>query len=174
MSDQSLSLPNEEFSNRALRAFRELFSLARDRNELQFAFALSPEFRGAQDPGWNTAHEAHRAFEDYMGFIHGEKRPGIRARVALGFYCHLSEASGFYEIPKNLLRICDGERYGIWPFAHLVSRHKLTGQKIAPNSKRSSPIWLVMQRKSASTNLPSCFEMLLMAIYETPMRMQTM
>ena len=127
---------NDEFNTQAIRAFRELFTRARNRDELQFAFALSPEFRGAQDPGWNTAHEAQRAFGDYLEFIRGERRPSIRARVALGFYSHLSEASGFYEIPKNLLRICDGEKYGVWPFARLVTNHKLTGQKIAPNSNK--------------------------------------
>ena len=36
---------NEEFLNKAERAFRALFSKAKEKDEVHFAFSLSPEFR---------------------------------------------------------------------------------------------------------------------------------
>jgi len=127
---------NEVFYDKAIVSFRELFQKAKETNELQFAFSLSPEFRGCQGPGWNTAEDAQRAFDDYARFIKKETDPGIRARVALSFYSHVSEASGFYEIPKNMLRVAEGLEYNLWPYRHLVQTHKITGAKIAPNSNK--------------------------------------
>jgi hypothetical protein len=49
-------------------------------------------------------------------------------RVALAFYCHLSEASGYYEVPKNMLRVAGGARYVMWPFNDLVREHRHTGE----------------------------------------------
>jgi len=60
----------------------------------------------------------------------------FKARVALAFYCHLAESSGFYEIPKNLLRVADGQRYNLWPFRNLNTKHKTTGAVIAPNANK--------------------------------------
>ena len=53
------------------------------------------------------------------------------------FYCHLAEASGFYEIPKNMLRVAEGELYNLWPFQAMVERHRQTGAIIAPNSNKT-------------------------------------
>jgi hypothetical protein len=64
-SDQ-WSNPNSAFHEQAIKAFRRLFDAARAKNELHFALSLNAEFRGSQDPGWNTAAEAHRAFNDYL------------------------------------------------------------------------------------------------------------
>ncbi len=47
--------------------------------------------------------QAHVAFEEYMVFMKKNPDTGFNARIALAFYCHLAEASGFYEIPKNML-----------------------------------------------------------------------
>lgn len=129
---------NHAFLDKAEKAFRELFDLARKKNELHFALALAPEFRGVQDAGWCTAIDAHAAFEDYIKFISdGGKLTNLKARVALGFYCHLAEASGFYEIPKNMLRIASGEPYNLWPFREdLVRKHPLSGETVAPNANK--------------------------------------
>ncbi|MBE9572303.1 MAG: hypothetical protein IMF11_16875 [Proteobacteria bacterium] len=127
---------NDEFCKKAERAFRELFDAAREKHELHFANALIPEMRGLQDAGWNTAAEAHRAFEEYLNFMQQEEYGRIRYRVALAFYCHISEASGFYEIPKNMLRIAGGQSYVLWPFRELVREHHVTGDQIAPNSNK--------------------------------------
>lgn len=127
---------NKDFSVKAELAIRDLFKLAKAQNELQFAFSLSAEFRGLQGPGWNTAIEAHKAINDYNSILSGDIEPSIRARIALGFYCHLAEASGFYEVPKNMLRVVEGHPYSLCPFQHLVKAHKENGTRIAPNSNK--------------------------------------
>lgn len=127
--------PNELFFDKTESSLRELFEIARKKHELHFAMALMPEMRGIQDAGWNTAAEAHRAFDEYMSFIDTAKGP-IRFRIALAFYCHAAEASGFYEVPKNMLRIAGGEGHLLWPFMHLVEAHRLTGDRIAPNANK--------------------------------------
>ena len=89
-----------------------------------------------QDPGWSTADDAQVAFRDYLEFLQEGKPTSLKVRVALGFYCHLAEASGFYEIPKNMMRIVDGELYNIVPFRELVEKHQHTGNMIAPNANK--------------------------------------
>lgn len=126
---------NDPFFDKTERAFRALFDLAQQKNELHFALALMPEMRGMQDAGWCTATEAHKAFDEYLSFIETAKGP-IRFRIALAFYCHTAEASGFYEVPKNMLRIAGGEGHVLWPFMHLVESHRLTGERIAPNANK--------------------------------------
>src|SRR5262249_5072358 len=69
---------NERFLEKTEAAFRGLFDDARARDELQFAFSLAPEFRGAQDDplGWSTAADTVRAFSQYRQFIEqGESSP---------------------------------------------------------------------------------------------------
>ena len=98
--------------------------------------ALAPEFRGEQGPGWCAAIETDQAFNEYFEFINEKPTTKFKTRVALSFYCNLSEASGFYEIPKNLMRLVGGEDYSIWPFLKLNKRYRDTARKIAPNSNR--------------------------------------
>lgn len=124
------------FIEKAADAFRELFTAARSKNELHFAFSLAPEFRGEQGPGWCTWEETNRAFDEYWEFINQEPRTLFQVRVALSFYCHLAEASGFYETPKNLLRVAGGEEHRLWPFLELNRKHAETGKVIAPNANR--------------------------------------
>lgn len=127
---------NALFYDKAEAAFRELFELAKVKNELHFALSLAPEFRGFQGPGWSTAQDAHEAFGEYLDFLNEGDFTSLKARVALALYCHLAEASGFYEIPKNMLRVSEGEKYNLWPFQNLVERHKISGAVIAPNANR--------------------------------------
>ena len=115
---------------------RQLFELAKTKNELHFALSLNPEFRGIQGPGWSTAQDAHTAFDDYLNFLKEGQLTRLKARVALAFYCHLAEASGFYEIPKNMLRVAEGELYNLWPFQALVEKHRQTGALLAPNANK--------------------------------------
>jgi hypothetical protein len=127
---------NAAFFVKAETSLRQLFDLAKAKNELHFALSLAPEFRECQDPGWNTAQEAHIAFKEYLEFLNDGPLSSLKARVALAFYCHLSEASGFYEIPKNMLRVAEGERFNLWPFQQLVESHKTSGSIIAPNANK--------------------------------------
>jgi hypothetical protein len=117
-------------------AFLELFDAARQVEEVQFAAALNPEFRGMQDAGWSTATEAMQALDEYMELINELPLVRIKTRVALSLYSHLSEASGLYEVPKNMLRIASGDDYNLWPFQHLVERHRASGAIIAPNANK--------------------------------------
>lgn len=130
------SNPNEEFYEKTERAFRNLFDAARINHELHFAIALMPEMRGMQDASCNTAAETQQAFDEYLDFLEKQEDSPMKCRVALSFYCHISEASGFYEIPKNMLRIAGGESHMLWPFKDLVALHKQTGDRIAPNSNK--------------------------------------
>jgi len=98
--------------------------------------ALMPEMRGMQDAGWNTAYETQYAFQEYLEFIGNLQPIKMKSRVALGFYCHLAEASGFYEVPKNMLRISEGKPYALWPFINMVQKHRQTGNQIAPNANK--------------------------------------
>lgn len=135
MTPSTEPVAKDPFFDKVERNFRALFDRAREKNELHFAMALMAEFRGEQSPGWDTAEEAQRAFDDYMEFIQSAKGV-IRFRVALAFYCHAAEASGFYETPKNMMRIAGGEPHLLWPFLHLVEAHRLTGDRIAPNANK--------------------------------------
>jgi hypothetical protein len=54
----------------------------------------------------------------------------------MSFYCHLSEASGYYEAPKNMMRIVGGQEYQMWPFLKLNSIHGARGKVIAPNANK--------------------------------------
>ena len=137
---------NEIFFEKMERAFRGLFEAAKKKNELHFALSLNPEFRGEQDAGWSTAQDALFAFNFYLETINNLKYNDHKARIGLAFYCHLSEASGFYEIPKNMLRISEGKLYNLWPFKDIVSKHKVTGDIIAPNANKVLKIPLVMRK----------------------------
>ncbi len=133
--DEVVTHSDQAFFDKVERSFRDLFTRARATHELHFAMSLMPEMRGMQDAGWNTAEDTHRAFDEYLEFINTAKG-AIKFRVALAFYCHVAEASGFYEIPKNMLRIVGGESHVLWPFMHLVEAHKVTGNRIAPNANK--------------------------------------
>ncbi len=131
-----LRAENECFYEKAEAAFHGLFEEARAKNELHFALSLNPEFRGLRDAGWSSAQEVHTAFSDYQSFLQEGEPSRLKTRVALGFYCHLAEASGFYEIPKNMLRVADGQLYNMEPFRDLVEVNRRTGNRIAPNANK--------------------------------------
>lgn len=132
----TLASENQAFFTKAEDALRGLFNKAREANELQFVFSLNPEFRGCQDAGWNTAVDAQQAFDEYLAFLKDGELTPLKVRIALAFYCHMSEASGFYEIPKNMLRVAEGGFYNLWPFQNLVEVHRRTGNIIAPNANK--------------------------------------
>lgn len=130
-----LEMENEVFNKKTETAFKDLFKAAKQKNEVHYALSFNPEFRGQRDPGWSATAETFRAFDEYLDFIEHSEASRFKVRVALSFYCHLSEASGFYEIPKNMLRVVEGQRYILNPFHHLAKEHK-TGSIIAPNTNK--------------------------------------
>jgi hypothetical protein len=127
--------PNQAFYEKAMRALRDLYDKARAKHELHFAMALMPEFRGAQDGGWNTAEEAVYAYDQFVAHIKslGKDEP-IRIRIALALYLQVAEGSGFYEIPKKLMLTVEGKGNNMVPFQNLVKRHQKTGRAIDPNA----------------------------------------
>lgn len=132
-----LKLENEAFYKVAEAELTSLFEKARQKNELHFALSLIHEFRGIQGPGFNTTEECFVAIEDYLSFLKKDATPDrLKVRVALAFYCHLGEASGFYEIPKNMLRVAEGLNHSTMPFRDIVEIHKVTGNAIAPNANK--------------------------------------
>jgi hypothetical protein len=132
-----LRLENEAFFAEAKAGLTSLFAKARQKNELHFALSLIHEMRGIQGPGFNTTDECFVAIEDYLSFLKSDATPSrLKVRVALAFYCHLGEASGFYEIPKNMLRVAEGQNHSLWPFRDIVEIHKTTGDVIAPNANK--------------------------------------
>lgn len=131
-----LEKQNKEFFEKAERAFKGLFNAAKAKNELDFAFALEPEERGYQDVGWSSAAETFIAFDDYLDFLNSGIDTRFKFRVALSFYCHLSEASGFYEVPKKLLLVSEGDPYFRQAFHSIVKKHRDTGKAIVPNASK--------------------------------------
>lgn len=127
---------NQAYFEKAEEAFRALFEAARSKHELHFALSLMPEMRGTQAPGWNTAIETQRVLEEYINFLERLEKGRMKLRVALAFYCHIAEASGFYEVPKNMLRIAGGQGHILSPFQDLAPVHKQTGDRIAPNANK--------------------------------------
>ena len=124
------------FIERCNSSWNELFDAAKSKDELQFALALNPEFRGMQDSGWSTTEESWRALGEYLALLENLENTPLKVRIALSLYSHPSEASGLYEVPKNMMRIASGEDYNLWPFQHLVGRHKLAGAAISPNANK--------------------------------------
>ncbi len=133
---EALEKQNEAFFEKAERAFKQLFDAAKVKNELDFAFALEPEERGYQNSGWSSAAETFIAFDDYLEFLNSGEATRFKFRVALSFYCHLSEASGFYEVPKKLLLVSEGDTYFRKAFDSIVEKHRKTGNAIVPNASK--------------------------------------
>lgn len=124
---------NRDFLSKSEATFREVFSAAKKENELHFVLSLSPEFRPYTI---NTAMDAQSAFDDYMEFLQKNEKSPIHARIALALYSHISEASGFWEVPKNLLSIIDGNKYNLIPFLDLVKKYGSAEGSIAPNANK--------------------------------------
>ena len=134
---EKLRLENEAFFAVARSCLKELFEKARQKNQLHFCFSLNPEFRGCQGPGFSSTEECFVAINEYISYLQDERNTGrIKIRIGLMFYCHLSEASGFYEVPKNMLRVVEGKPHILWPFKDIVETHRTTGEKIAPNANK--------------------------------------
>ena len=126
---------NQPFYDKAVHALTDLFDKAKAAHELHFAMGLMPEFRGAQDGGWNTAEEAIYAYDQFSAHIKSLKKDDpVRLRIALAFYLHVAEGSGFYEMPKKMMLTIEGKGNNIWPFQTLVRKHEKTGRAIDPNA----------------------------------------
>jgi hypothetical protein len=124
---------NRVFAKQAEIALRRLFSDAKVADELNFAASLSPEFRPYK---LNSAVEAQYAFSEYSEFLAKSEGESIRPRVALAFYAHLAEASGFWEVVKNLLCVLDGRKFNFMPFSGFTKKYGAAAGSPVPNANK--------------------------------------
>ena len=146
---------NKEFLLKAEQAFKALFKKAKETDELHFAFSLSPEFRPYKI---NTALDAQNAFKDYYDFLHNNDKSPIHVRIALAFYCHIAEASGFWEIPKNLLCIIEGNKYNLIPFGDLVKKYGDKEGSILPSANKVMRSLMKYSQKMGFHDLAEVFK----------------
>jgi hypothetical protein len=132
---QSEEVLESAFLQHARKALERLFTLAREKDELNFALSLSTEFKPYT---YTSAMEAQRAFKEYEEFLSLPEfyRKNIRLLVILSFYCYVAEAAGLWCIPMCMLQVLAGKTYSLDPFRNLVAKHKGTGKNIAPNANK--------------------------------------
>jgi hypothetical protein len=133
---ETLKNESKRFFEKSEEAFKQLIDTAKAKNELNCAFGLHPEERGYQDSGWSSAAETFLAFNDYLEFIDSSPDTRFKLRVMLSFYSHLSEASGFYEVPKKLLLVCEGDPYFRSAFHSITEQNRRTGNAMVPNASK--------------------------------------
>ena len=112
-----------------------LFAYASKINEIDTAAALSGEFRGMQDAGWNTVGTAYEVFQE-LKVLGTKGAPLNRAelRQFLCLYAHLAEAGGVYEGLLNTLQVAQLKAYNLWPFQNLVRVRAKPRAVIGPNA----------------------------------------
>jgi len=146
---------NEEFLQKAEVAFREIFAKAKEIDELHFAFSLAPEFRPYTV---NTALDAQNAFRDYCDFLQNNKKSPIHTRIALALYSHIAEASGFWEVLKNMLCVIDGKKYNMIPFYDLVRNYGDKENSISPNANKVMRSLMKYSKKMSFHDLADVFK----------------
>jgi hypothetical protein len=112
---------NPAYFEKLAASFRRLFDIAREKNELQFAFALMPENRNIPGEDWSHTTETFRSIEEFLQFTQGGEMTPFKVRTSLSYYAHLGSAEAFYEVPMNLLRIAQGGVYDLWPLGWAVT-----------------------------------------------------
>ncbi|WP_416740188.1 hypothetical protein ACM1ZW_03970 [Pseudomonas sp. NFX71] len=112
-----------------------LFAYVCKINEIDTAAALSGEFRGMQDAGWNTVGTAYEVFQE-LKVLGTKGTPLTRAelRQLLCLYAHLAEAGGVYEGLLNTLQVAQLKAYNLWPFQNLVRVRAEPRAVIGPNA----------------------------------------
>jgi hypothetical protein len=112
-----------------------LFAYARKINEIDAAAALSGDFRGMQDAGWNTVATAHEVFHELKA-LGSKGAPLTRAelRQMLCLYAQLAEAGGVYEGLLNTMQVAQLKAYNLWPFQDLVRVRQAPRAVIGPNA----------------------------------------
>ncbi|GHC93024.1 hypothetical protein GCM10007320_43680 [Pseudorhodoferax aquiterrae] len=124
-----------------------LFHYAKSINEIDTAAATWGEFRGAQDPGWNTMQTAHEV-ADELKALGSRPEPLSRSdlRQLLCLYAHLAEAGGVYEGLLNVLQVAQLKAYSSWPFQDMVRVRQAPAAVIGPNAN-------AMFRRLSATSL---------------------
>ncbi len=95
----------------------ELFRRAKESDEFEYCSTLL-RIRGMEDAGWDPMHESWELAQQLMALQNAPLEQGLKFRLALFLYCHLTEMSDIYNIPANMLHILSGRRYSMSPFLH--------------------------------------------------------
>jgi len=94
----------------------ELFRRAKEADEFEYCSTLL-RIRGMEDAGWDPMYESWELSQQLMALQNAPLEQGLKFRLALFLYCHLTEMSDIYSIPANMLHILSGRRYSMSPFA---------------------------------------------------------
>lgn len=128
-------------------------------NELDFAGALSREFRGEQDAGWSTTITAEQVFKELKERLAaGPVESLADMRIILLLYSQLSEAGGVYESLKNMMGIVEDAPYNFWPFRELVRVKQNPNRVIGPNANATFRDLAIHAQRIGMTGLSSAFE----------------
>ena len=147
------------FANETARQLGLLFKFTRQMNELDFAGALSGEFRGTQDAGWSTTITAEQVFEELNDRLAaGPVESLADMRIVLLLYSQLSEADGVYESLKNMMGIVENAPYNLWPFRDFVRVRQNPRRVIGPNANATFRDLAIHAQKIGMTRLSSVFE----------------
>jgi hypothetical protein len=109
-----------------------LFQHTREADEFEFCCTLM-RIRGAEDTGWDPLRESDTLAHQISGLIQAPLDHGLRLRLLLFLYCHLTEMEDLYKVIANLLRVIQGERYNLNPFATLpkLKRKQPNGYRLS-------------------------------------------
>lgn len=123
-----------------MTALDSCFSLARERDELQFLFTLF-RVRGVQEAGWDPYETSLRAIPALVDLYRNTGNVEAADHLALWLYGHIVEASEPYELLANLVDVANGGHF------NLVSHfpRKRSGAPCSPGDKKD------LLRKRAST-----------------------
>jgi hypothetical protein len=124
----------EAYARQVNRQLGYLALFASQANLLDLLWSTTPEFRGMQDAGWNTAQTANEVYDELTSLQATKDvgRPEIRQMLAL--YSQLSEAGGFYETLSNAIGILEATPWSGWPFRELVKVKQGPKRIIGPNA----------------------------------------
>lgn len=95
-----------------------LFEKARQADEFEYCCALL-RVRGLEGPGWDPLRESMTLTQQLLSLIQAPLDQGVRLRLVLFLYCHVTEIDDLYRIVANMLCVTRGERYSIDPFPNL-------------------------------------------------------
>ncbi|PTQ77667.1 hypothetical protein C8R26_10611 [Nitrosomonas oligotropha] len=93
-----------------------LFERAKAADEFEFCSTLL-RLRGMEDAGWDPLHESLELSHQLMSLQNAPLDKGLKLRLALFLYCHLTEMSDVYNIPANMFQVISGHRYSMSPFS---------------------------------------------------------
>ena len=95
---------------RYMTALDPPFSLAKERDELQFLFTLF-RVRGFQDAGWDPYETSLRAIPALVDLYRNTDNVEAADHLALWVYGHIVEASEPYELLANLVDVANGGHF---------------------------------------------------------------